>query len=122
VAVFPEHVIDIPAALVLASADEVVAADVGSDKLAELFLPLPLQTRHPNAATGRIFWQIALHRREQLPALVDDVVERIALWKKRDGVPAAKSCHPWDRCHASETRMSFSHNTVASSTLKFIGR
>jgi hypothetical protein len=42
--------IDVPVAPVPVLADRVVAADVGPGKLAELFLPLPLQARLPNAA------------------------------------------------------------------------
>jgi hypothetical protein len=84
---FCQHVVDVPVLPKGAPADEVVAAGIGPGELAQLFLPLPLQARQPNAVARCVLRQIPLGWREHLLASVDEVIERLALRKRRDGVP-----------------------------------
>jgi hypothetical protein len=81
-----EHVVDVPVLPPGAPADDVVPADVRPDELAELLLPLPLQPRQPDAATGRVLWQLPLLPREHLPAAANEVVQLGAIRYWWDGV------------------------------------
>jgi hypothetical protein len=74
VAVLPEHGVEVPVFPVGTPADRVVAAYVGPGELAQLFLPLPLQARQPNAAARRVLRQVPLRWQEHLAAPTDEVV------------------------------------------------
>jgi hypothetical protein len=92
--VLPEHVVDVPVLPPRVSADDVVPADVGPGELTELGLPLLLQPRQPDAATGRILWQLPLVHRENLPAAADEVVELGTLRYRRDDIACCRHVPP----------------------------
>jgi hypothetical protein len=104
----PEHVIDVLVLPLDAAADNIVPINVGANELPELGLPLPLQPRQPDAAAGRVLWQLPLVHREHLPAAADESFELRASGIGGTAWPAADTFHPCGRCHDSGTRIAFS--------------
>jgi hypothetical protein len=118
----PRHVINVAVLPQGTLADDIVVAHVRPDELVELLRPLSLQPWHPDTAAWRVLQQVPLGLQEHLH-----------LWPMRSSssapsgiggmaYPTAEMCHPWGRCHAGGTRIAFSHSTLASASVKLVGR
>jgi hypothetical protein len=119
IAVLPEHIVDVAVLPPGAPASDIVAAGVWPGELAELLLPLHCSRNSQMPRCGALSGRSRsgsgsiCHLRPMMSS---------SSAPSRTAYPAAETRHPWGRCHAGGTRIAFSHNTLASTSVKLARR